>query len=127
MPGRDLAQRLPDALLEGGAAHVERQVEAERRRLDEAHDLGDQLLEIGIAADQLRAREAVLEIAHKRVRIVAQQDGADALVALRHQDRAERALADGEADLGVRAAGAVAASASCRASRRTPRRSGRSS
>src|SRR5260221_14575094 len=27
--GRDLAQRLPDALLKGGAAHVERQVEAE--------------------------------------------------------------------------------------------------
>ena len=30
LAGRDLAQRLPDALLEGGAAHVERQVEADR-------------------------------------------------------------------------------------------------
>ena len=40
--GRNLAQRLPDALLERRAAHVERQVEAERRRLDEADHLGDQ-------------------------------------------------------------------------------------
>ena len=40
------AQRLPDALLEGGAAHVERQVETLRRRLDEADHPGDELLEV---------------------------------------------------------------------------------
>ena len=68
------------------------------RRLDEADDLGDQSLEAGVAADQLGVREAVLQIAHQRVGIVAEQDGADALVARGDQDRAERALADGEAD-----------------------------
>ena len=41
------------------------------------------------------------------------------------QDRAERAFADREADLGVRAAGAIGASASCRAPDRRLRRSGR--
>src|SRR2546422_861271 len=50
--GRDLAQRLPDALLKGGAAHIERQVEPERRRFDEADHLGDPLLEVLVAADQ---------------------------------------------------------------------------
>src|SRR5258706_226695 len=35
--GRDLAQRLPDALLKGGSAHVERQIETQGRRLDQAH------------------------------------------------------------------------------------------
>src|SRR5258707_7780949 len=38
-PRRNLAQRLPDALLKGGAAHVERQVEAEGRRFAEAPPL----------------------------------------------------------------------------------------
>ena len=52
-------------------------------------------------------REAVLQVAHQRVGIVAEQDGADAALAPGDQDRAERAFADGEADLGVRAAGAV--------------------
>ena len=52
-----------------------------RRRLDEADDLGHQLLEIRVAADQPRLREAVLQVAHERVGIVAEEDGADALVA----------------------------------------------
>ena len=42
-----------------------------------------------------------------------EQDGADAAVALRDQDGAQRALADREANVGVGAAGAVGASASC--------------
>ena len=61
--GRNFLQGLPDALLEGRAADVERQVDAARRRLDETHDPRDQLLEGGIAADELRLREAVLKIA----------------------------------------------------------------
>jgi hypothetical protein len=47
----DLPQRLPDSQLEGAAAHVERQIEAERPRFDETDDLGDQRLEIRVAAN----------------------------------------------------------------------------
>ena len=59
--GRNGAQRRPDLMLEGRAAHVERQIEALARRLDEGDDLGDQLAEVSIAADQLGAREAVAQ------------------------------------------------------------------
>src|SRR5262249_39306588 len=48
---RDLAQHLPDALLEGRATHVERQVEADPRRLYEADHPGNELLEFAIIAD----------------------------------------------------------------------------
>ena len=96
--GRDLAQRLPDALLERRAADVEGQVEPERRRLDEADDAGHELLEAGVAADQPGLRKAVLEVAHQGVRVVAEQDRAHAPDAGGDQDRAQRALADGEAD-----------------------------
>ena len=44
-PARNGAQRLPDALLERRAAHVERQIEPHARRLHQAHDSGDQSLE----------------------------------------------------------------------------------
>lgn len=37
----DLAQRLPHTLLEGGAADVERQIEADPRRLDNADNPRD--------------------------------------------------------------------------------------
>ena len=39
-----------------------------------------------------------LEVAHQRARVVPEQDRADTLVGGRDEDRAERALADGEAD-----------------------------
>src|SRR3546814_19930915 len=71
---------LPHALLEGGAAQVERQIETEGRRLDEADDLRHPLLELGLAADKLCLGEAVLERANQRFRLVAQQNGADSLV-----------------------------------------------
>src|SRR3546814_7318745 len=64
---------LPHALLEGGAAQVERQIETEGRRLDEADDLRHPLLELGLAADKLCLGEAVLERAHQRFRLVAQR------------------------------------------------------
>jgi hypothetical protein len=99
----DLPQRLPDALLEGGAAHVEGKVEAERRRFHEADDLGDQLLEPRVAADQPCVRKAVLEVAGKRIRVVAHEDGTDAPLASRHEDGAKRAFADCKAYPGVRA------------------------
>src|SRR3989449_9947333 len=106
--GRDLAQRLPDALLKGGAAHIERQVEPERRRFDEANYLGDPLLEVLVAADQGRPGKAVLELAHQRLGLVAQQNGAHAFAGGGDQDRAERAFADGGADRRGAASGAEA-------------------
>src|SRR5690606_24088019 len=45
LPGRDRAQRLPDALLEGRAAQVERQVESDLGRLDESDHARDSTLE----------------------------------------------------------------------------------
>ena len=116
--GGNCAQRLPDPLLESGAADVERQVEPLARRLDEADDLGDRALERGVAADQLGAREAVLQVAHQRVGIVAEHDGANALVGGGDQDRAERGLADREADRRALAAAPRPRSGSCRARRR---------
>ena len=105
--GRDLAQRLPHPLLEGRTADIQRQVESHRRRLDESDDAGHEPLEPGVAADQRGPREPVLELPGQRVGVIAQENGAHPALAPRHQDRAERAFADGEADLGVGAAGAV--------------------
>jgi len=47
-----------------------------------------------------------LEVARQGVRVVAEQDRADAALGGRHQDRAEGALADGEPDRRAVAAGA---------------------
>ena len=93
---RDLLQRTPDALLERGAAHVERQIESQAGGLHQTHHLGNQLLEPGVAADQPGMRELVLEIPRELAGIVAHENGAHATIALRDQDRPESALADGE-------------------------------
>src|SRR5690606_31944171 len=49
IPGRDFTQSLPDALLKCRAAHIKRQVQAQRGCFDKANDLSNQLLEIGVA------------------------------------------------------------------------------
>ena len=74
--------------------------------LDEPDDLATSASKSASPPISFALRKAVLQVAHQRIRIVAEQDGAHARVALRDQDRAERALADREADLGVGAAGA---------------------
>jgi hypothetical protein len=51
--------------------------------------LGDQLLELLIATDESGLRKLVLQIAHQRVRVIVQEDGADASLALRNQSGAE--------------------------------------
>src|SRR5262249_1281377 len=61
---RYLAQLLPDALLESGAAHVERQVETVRGCLDETHNPCNKLLKILVAADQPCVGKAILKNAH---------------------------------------------------------------
>ena len=73
-------------------------------RLDEADDPRDRALELAVAAHELRAREAVLEVAHQLIGIVPQHDGANALIRGGHQHRPERGLADREADHRARAA-----------------------
>src|SRR5262245_3132570 len=105
--GRDLAQCSPDALLESGAANVERQVEPQAGRLDERHDLRNQPFERGVAGDQARVRKPILKIPRELVGIVAHEDGAHPAIALCDEDRPERALADGEAYFRVGTAGAV--------------------
>ena len=103
---RNVAQRLPDPLLEGCTPHIERQIEAERRRLDKADHPGHYVLKVMITTEQLGPGEAVLEIAHQGIGVVAEQDGADPLVRGGDQDRTQRALADGEVHRGPVAAGA---------------------
>src|SRR4051794_126200 len=75
-PHRDPAERPPAALLKGSSSQIERQVEPQAGRLDHADDTGHDPLERGVAADQMRARKAILQIARKPVWIVAEQNGA---------------------------------------------------
>ena len=104
-PARNARSACQTRLLERRAAHVERQIEPMRRRLDEAHDLRDQSLELLIAADQKRLRETVLKVADKGVRVVAELDRADPFPGRRDENRAERAFADREANRRAIAAG----------------------
>src|SRR5258708_9932347 len=92
------SQRFPDALWKGGAAHVEREVEADLGRLDETDNFGDPALECVVAADQVRFGKSVLELLHQGVRIVGKGDGADAFFRGRDKDGTERAFAHGEAE-----------------------------
>jgi hypothetical protein len=65
------------------------------------------LFEFTVVADQLGAGEAVLQIAGKFIRIVTHENGANAPIALRHEDSPEGAFANGKTDFRVRAAGAI--------------------
>ena len=78
VPSRNLTQRLPDALLESGSTYVQRQIETNLRRLDKAHNLRDQFLEIEVASDQVRLRETILQVVHQFIGLVSEQNGADA-------------------------------------------------
>ena len=93
-------------MLKGGAADVQGKVETEAGIFDEADHLGGELLEGGIAADQPRPRELLLKVAGQTVGVVAEENGAHALVARGDQHQAERAFADRELDLRIGAAGA---------------------
>ena len=94
---RDGAQCLPDPLLEGRAPHIEGQIEPERRGLDEAYHPGYHVFKVCVTAEQLCHGEAVLKIAHQRLGIIAEQDGADAPGSGSDKDRTQRAFADGKA------------------------------
>src|SRR5262245_50945294 len=104
---RNLLERPPDTLLESRAADVEWQVQADRRLLDEPDDLSHQRLITAIGADETCPRKTVLQAPDQLVSVIAEQNGGDALLARRDQDRAERRLPDRELDLLVDAACAV--------------------
>src|SRR5262249_28747404 len=103
----DLLKRMPYALLEGGAANIERKIKADPRRLNEADNPSHQGLIGTIGTNEMGLRKAVLKVAHKVVRVVSQQDRGDAPFARCDQDGAEGCLSDGELDLLVGTAGAI--------------------
>ncbi len=85
---RDLAQLGPDALLERGAAHVERDVGAGAGMLDRADHPLQQRGELGAAFDQFGIGEA-------RGQLLApfgERQAAHALIGRGHQHRPERGL-----------------------------------
>src|SRR5690606_31587342 len=84
---RDLTERAPDSFLEGRSLYIQWQVQANRGRFDEAHDLSDQLLEVAVAADDFGFGKLILQVTNQLIGIVAQQDGADAALALGYQNR----------------------------------------
>src|ERR1043166_2386052 len=92
----NLAQRLPDSPLKRRAAHIERQIQTDFRRLNEANHFGNHLLELFVATDQLRFGKTVLQILDELVRAVAQRNGGDAFFRRRHENRTQRAFPDCE-------------------------------
>jgi hypothetical protein len=80
---------LPDALLQSRTAHIERQIEADCRGLDEADHPGYQMLEVLVTTDESRFWKAVLQVAHQRLGVVAEQNGTDAPGSGCDQDRAQ--------------------------------------
>ena len=111
-------------LLERGAADVERKIQALSRRLDEADDQRDRALERGVAAFKLGAGEAVLQLAHEGLRIVAEHDRAHALIRGGDQHRAQATPARPRSGLPRPRRRAGPRPGSCRAGPPCSRRSG---
>ena len=101
----NLAELLPDALLKRRPAHLQRQIQPRGRPLDEGDDLGDELFEFAVSADEIRIRETLLKTFHQVIRIITKRDAADAMLRRRDKDRAERTLADRKVDCDAFAAG----------------------
>src|SRR3954467_7207419 len=74
--GGDFAEGLPNALLEGGATNVQRELASGARLFDETDDLRHEAFEISIAADQIRLAKTALQISGEFVRVITDQDGA---------------------------------------------------
>src|SRR5207302_5670100 len=97
-PRRNGSQHLPHPPLECRPPHVERKVDDKTRILDDARDLGQECLGVGIAAWQGRLRETPATIALERLGAIAEQNGADTLLAAGDQNGPQRALPDGKAN-----------------------------
>lgn len=98
LSSRNLLQRLPYPLLEGGAADIQRQCGASRGILDQAYHLCHQLLIAPVGADQFGLAEALLQRLQQRLRIVAEQDRDHAGGTAGHQHAAQRTLGKREVD-----------------------------
>ena len=79
----NLLQGLPDALLEGRAANVQRQVGGAFRLLQLPEHLLQPVVQGALILLQPGCGEALLQFGEQRRRVVAEQQGADALVAAR--------------------------------------------
>src|SRR5580700_3811597 len=73
--GRNLTERFPDALLEGRATNIERQVKTDSRLFDQPQDLGNDGFVAGFVSDQIGLRKLVLQVQHERRRIISNEDG----------------------------------------------------
>src|SRR5437764_11014526 len=61
----NVTKGLPDALLKGRAAHVQRQMEPKGGFFDKSDNLGDFPFEGSVRAYQFGLRESILQIAHQ--------------------------------------------------------------
>lgn len=101
LSGRNKSRRFPHARREGGAAHIEWKRRPARRqvllwRIAPAEDVRDETLELRVTADELGAREAILQLPNEELRIVAERDRAYAsmLAATRIDPREHSPLAN---------------------------------
>src|ERR1044072_5902562 len=85
LPWRNFTKRLPDPLLKGGAAHMEREPQSALGLLDESDNHRDHAIEGRVAGHELGARKSILQITHESVGIITEQDGAHTFVRRRHQ------------------------------------------
>ena len=90
LAGGNLLQRLPDALLKGCAAQVERQLGGALRFFQLADDCLQPVAQPGLIAVQVGGGEARAQLLFQRGFVIAEQQGTDALVAGRKQQQAER-------------------------------------
>src|SRR5258708_23972096 len=107
LTNRDVLERLPHTPLEGGAAHIERQIEAEGRSFDEADDTRYKRFVVPVGSDQAGSGETILELAHQFFRVVAKKDRGNTFLARRDEDGAKGYFTDGKTNLLVRAARAI--------------------
>ena len=76
---RNLLQRLPDALLKGCAAQVERQLGGALRFFQLADDRLQPVAQPGLIAAQVGGGEARAQLLLQRAFVIAEQQGTDAL------------------------------------------------
>jgi hypothetical protein len=55
-------------------------IETECRRFDEPDHFRNEQLKTGVTADEIAFRKLVLQLAHKRVRVIPEKNGADSLL-----------------------------------------------
>ena len=101
LPGRDLHQRLPHALLEGGADQFDVQARGlpGQHLRDLAHARGEEFVAAFLHARQARLRELGAQSGFERGGIVAERDRAQPAIGGRHQRLPERGVYQRPADL----------------------------